>query len=636
MKTNAPAQPSNFQFDLVGVLDDKPFLGYNSASDKTSIAPQVMIRGSKNVYKKLSGTIAARTGLKLRGAVDTTLAKVDSSYEWNTWDGRCLPLRICNSKLQVESDIVTSGTYVWYDLLTSLTKTRWVFDAWWDNAGTNNGQAKKDVLLMVDGTATLRNWSGGAALFSSYVATVITLDRNAATAGFDTQGSIIINGVTYTYTGVSGSTLTGTSDASAAVAGTPAFQVPVSTSNQPASGFLDDWLKVVDNHVYVGSYTSRLVYVSKTSSYLDYAQSTPRIPGDGELITLDDNSKGMGVHNGLPTISAGTSLWYEISYSQITVGSTLSEQTKVTPIRVSGLQAALGHEFIDSIENDLVFLDQANQLRMFGTFRNMFEEKFPSISLPVQDELHDENFTTGHVRAVSTDIGMIVYITAPASGRDYMFETRQTIDPMGNITAERFWHPPQVRNVSRFAVVRGVLFGHSNSFPQLYQIWGTSQWHDDSPNSTTTGVPYDSIARFAYQQHGRRQGKMTFDKVYVEGYITQGTKLYGNVYYDYQGASGIANLDLNSTGNIPTYLGAGAPSLGDASMGDDPLGDGLSQEANDQENLPKFRISKGVTVNDAFEYALEIYSSDLDSRWELLCLGTNATLSTSQAIEIVR
>lgn len=618
----------NFEFDLVGPVDSRPFMGYASSPDKTAISPQLLIRGSKNMVKKLSGTWASRTGLKLRGAVDATLAKVDSSWEWNTWNGRCLPLRISNGKFQFESDIVSSGNPIWYTLQSSLSKTRYVFDAWWDNS------TKKDVLLGVNGSASLLSWSGGVALFVSYAPTVITLDRNTATAGFSASGSVIINGVTYTYSGVSGNTLTGTSDASAAVAGQVAYETVLSTSNfTPASSsFAADFCRVINNSLWVGSYTSRIFYKSKTTSYTDYTQSTPRVPGDGETVTADNIGKGIGVRQGNPWLSAGTSDWYEISFSQITVGSTLSEQTRVDKKPVSILQAALAHEFIDMIGDMLVCLCQDQQIRQIGLFTNQFETKYPSLSLAIQNELIDEDFTTGHLKA----IGQIIYVTAPNSGRDYMLEKREAIDSLGQITSEWFWHTPQVRNVSRFAVIAGDIFGHSNSFPQLYQIWDTGQWHDDSPTSTTTGVAYDCYMRLAYNQGGRRQGKVSFDKVYVEGYITQGTKLYGNVYFDYQGATGTSNLDLNSTGDISTYSGSVAPSLGDSSLGDDPLGDGLTLESSDQEQLPKFRIIKGVSLTDCFEYALEIYTQDLDSRWEVLAIGANETQSESNAIEIMR
>lgn len=615
----------DFEMDLVST-----FAGYNSASDKTTIAKEFLIHGSKNVYKKLSGTIAARPGLKQRGAVDTTLAGVNASFEWYTSLGKTLPLRVSNNKLQVESDIISSGTPVWYTLLSSLTTTRWVFDAWWDNS------AKKDVLLMVDGGGNLRNWSGGMALFVSATSNVVTLDRAAATAGFSASGSIILSdGTTATYSGRSGSTLTGVSvDLSAEAVNTVVIEQVGSTSNPWSdANNTGEFLKVIDNHVYVGSYSSRNVYISKTTSYIDYAQGSPRLPGDGEVITMDANGKGIGVSNGSPILFAGSSLYYEIAFNQITIGSTLSEQTKVTPHRLSGLQAALGHEFIDNIENDLIYLDQSNQLRMLGSFRNLFEVKAPSLSLAVQAELHDEVFTNGHLRAISTDTGSIIYISAPLSGRDYMYETRQEIDKMGNLIAERFWHPPQVRNVSRFAQINGEVYGHSNSYPQIYQVWNTNQWHDDSPSGTS--IPYDCVMRMAYRQLGtRRQGKVSFDKTYFEGYMTQGTKLYGNVYYDYQGATSIANLDLNSSGQAPFFSGNTPASLGDSSLGDNPLGDGLNVESNDQEQLPKFRIIKDTTLTDCFEFALEIYTQDVDSRFEMLAIGTNASLSEWQGVEI--
>ncbi len=90
----------NYKFQLVGA-DDKPFLGYVSSKDKTSASGQVLVRGSKNVYKKTSGTIASRPGLKRRGSADTTATGIVSSYEWDTSLGAQRVLRVV--------DITTAG-----------------------------------------------------------------------------------------------------------------------------------------------------------------------------------------------------------------------------------------------------------------------------------------------------------------------------------------------------------------------------------------------------------------------------------------------------------------------------------------------------------------------------------------------
>ena len=69
-------------------------------------------------------------------------------------------------------------------------------------------------------------------------------------------------------------------------------------------------------------------------------------------------------------------------------------------------------------------------------------------------------------------------------------------------------------------------------------------------------------------------------------------------------------------------------------MGDNPLGDGLTPESNDQELLPKFVVIRDVNPVNCFEYELEVYSTDPDSRWEILSLGVNITLAEQQAVFI--
>ena len=54
---------------------------------------------------------------------------------------------------------------------------------------------------------------------------------------------------------------------------------------------------------------------------------------------------------------------------------------------LGNLIAAKAHEFIDSLSDNLIYLDQANQLRAYGGFRNLFTSKAVLLSQAVQDEL---------------------------------------------------------------------------------------------------------------------------------------------------------------------------------------------------------------------------------------------------------
>lgn len=626
-----PQGPDDFSIVAVNT-----FRGYVSAIDPTNADPRLLVRGSQNVYKKISGTVANRPGRKLYDATaDTTVAKCNSGWVWRTSLGAEIPIRCANSKLQFYSTI--SGSGVWYDLLTSLSKTRFVFDTWWDNTD------KKDKLLAANGTAgTIYDWSGGVALFVSYAGGVITLDRAAATAGFAASGSVTINGVDYTYSGISGSTLTGTSDASAASAN-QVVQAKITTvssgsfTSGPASTYAIDFLHVTANQLCLGSYTSQLIYISKNTSYTDFSHSTPRLSGEGDVVIMDAPATGIGERGGNAHIFYGTDHLAIISFQQITIGSTLSEQTLSQKVPLGNKIAALAHEFIDTLSDNIVYLDQANQLRSFGSFRNLSTAKAVLLSQDVQDELAEEDFTLGQLRAISDRRGDIVYINAPVSGKTYMYQERSSLDASGNVLAERLWHPPQTWNITRIDSIAGNTVGFSNSNPQIYRLWDTNQYHDDAPAGS---LVYQSVVLFSYFNINRRQGKLNFDKVYYEGYITTNTYLYGGIYYDYQGSRGLLSTIINDNTSPLTdnqlFTGVVPPSLGDASLGDNPLGDGLNTLPDDQALMSKFRVIITVSQIDCFEYALMVYSPNIDARWEILAIGTNQSLSYAQSVEIVK
>jgi hypothetical protein len=518
-----------------------------------------------------------------------------------------------------------------------LTLTRFIFDPWWDNTD------KKDRLVMVNGGTNVYDWSGGFALFVSATPTVITLDRSAATAGFASTGTVTINGNDYTYTGISGSTLTGVGSSAAGEAANSVVMQKINTTanasltSGPGMEFVNDFIRIVGNQMYLGSYTSRLIYVSKNTNFKDFGKSSPRLTGEGDILTLDDVSTGIGVRQGLAHIFGGSGSLYLVSFNQITVGSTLSEQTKVDKIQLGAESAAQAHEFIDVLSDNIIYLDKANEVRVFGTFRNLSTSRATMLSQDIQDELHLTDFTGGHLKVVSNRSGDNIFITAPNSSYVYWFQEISTLNDVSNITAGRRWQPPQIFGVSRIDVIGGNIVGFSNANPQIYQLFETGQWFDDAPDGQ---LPYNSIALFAYQNGGRRQGKIVFDKTYVEGYCTQGTSLYLGLYYDYQGSTTllsptISNVDSRFESQM-LFTGIVPPSLGDASLGDNPLGDGLNTAQDDQFTLPKFRVIVGTQMVDCYEFAPLIYSQDAGDRWEILAFGSNIRMATHSGVEIVK
>lgn len=632
-----PESPTdNFDFALIGES-----AGYNSARDKTTLNNKFMIRGSRNVYKTVRGTIASRPGLKRRGSADSTDAGVKSSSEWVTSKGSTRPFRIANGKLQVESDIVTADTFVWYELFatgspsTSLatTYTRWTWATWW------HPDEKKDRSVAVRGDDKIFHWSGGMALVSSGAAATITKQGTSswAEAGFATQiageKKIMIDGTEYTYTGgETTTTLTGVSPSAAAlVSGQVAIQSVIVADDEPVDGFTADIIEVLNNQIIVASYSSRLVYVSANrvaDGLFDFENSGSHVFGNPELITLDNLVKGIKAKAGKAYAFAGNSDLYVItlndpvpvSFTDAVDGQARYIQPKVEKTNLPTLNAALGQEFIDSFGEDLVWIDQKNQLRSLASVINITNPIPAHLSLPVQEEMAEDDFTGGHLRTINDTI----YITAPNNGRDWMYTIRQTLTEDGGITYEKTWQPPQIRGISRFAVIDGIIYGHSNTQPQIYQVWDTAQWYDDNPNNEA--IPYTSVARFAYRSLDKRYKKNTFDKYYIEGYMPNGVELLANILFEYQGAESVQAKIINNSDNPARFwLGNPYPSLGDSSLGDNPLGEGILPEGGEQETVPKFRKILDVNPVNSFEHTIEVYSNTADSRWELLDIGPNAT-----------
>jgi len=632
------------------------FPGYNSASDKTKLKPGFLIRGSKNVYKKVNGNLASRPGLKRRGSVDATQAGVKSSHEFETNLGAVRTLRVAGGKLEVESDLVTTGTYVWYELkLTSTleslagTYTRFVFDSWWDP------DDKSSRLVMVRGDSRILYWSGGMVLIDS-APTETTLKKQGTTTwaqeGFaltiaGEKKVMLSDGREITYTGGEGTTtLTGVTyssgDSLTVTSGMVAIQSVFSTAGGATkmfpSTYTPDFIKVFGNQSFVGSYSSRLIYQSADSTpsgeplgFLNYENTSDRVAGDPDVITLDNLAKGIGEKNGQLVIFAGNDEMYLITpNTNVTFAYTINAAAdrafvynKVEKKVLTGLSSALGHEFIGNFGDYLVWVDQKHQLRALGAFTNEVTIKPITLSLPVQTELFEDDFTGGHLKTIEDTI----YITAPNNGRDWMFTSRETVNNDGSVSSEKFWHAPQVRSISRFALIDGTVYGYSNVNPQIYQVWDTGQWFDDVPSGEE--MPYSVVMTFSYENNNRPQGLNYFDKAYFEGFMMQGVDLKALVLFDYQGSKGTRELEVSKEGNLASfYTGINPSSLGDLAPGLAPLGDGIIEESNFEETVPKFRaICNILQAKDCFDYTIQVYSLESDARWELSRFGLNVKIS---------
>lgn len=585
--------------------------GYVSSVDPTNIAENLYVQGSLNMYKKLNGNISVRPGQKRQGVANPVISPCSSEFVWNTSWGQTYALVVSNSTLYVVLN------KAWYVLQPSLTKTRYVFDKWW------NVTTSKDLALFVNGTTNLYSWGGGYALVASTTSNTIVLDRTVALSMLPASGSVIINGNTYAYTGSSGSTLTGvTGDPTGEASGSAVFESVVTHATTPTSTFNSDFLKVVNNQVYLGSYTSLNIFMSQNTDFTNYVVPTPQLDGSPGLFVMPGTGKGIGVRGGNAIVGAGSDNWVEISFTLVSNDNIVTRTNSIDYKPVARLQAPMAHEFIDSVGNTLVYLAQDQQVRALGDYNNLFVTGYPSYSQEIATELMAENFAGGGLRA----IGEFIYVTAPNSGKAYIRQERTRVDSNGTVVAERLWHSPFVWNATRIDVINGTVVAFSNANPQIYEVWDTDQWYDDSPSGEQ--LPYQCTLALGYRGEQRRQGLWSFDKQFAEGYLSEGTPLNCDMNYNYQGTANTITFVINSIAQPATLFSEVISSLGDNTLGDETLGEGGID--SDDGQLAKFKVISSLPIINCFEWQPVFYSDAANARWELLATATNAEVEEEQ------
>lgn len=153
--------------------------GYRNREDKTVLPPGVMVEGSQNVLTNTFNRVAIRQGYTLDGQSGaSTLAPILGSFDWQRHTGDTRHLRSGfltaaeNGKLQYRfvatvgdnwmGNVFTEGQVYWIDLVTGLDSVLIRFADFWDF-----NTELKDLLLFVNGSSKIWEWSGGVTTLAS-------------------------------------------------------------------------------------------------------------------------------------------------------------------------------------------------------------------------------------------------------------------------------------------------------------------------------------------------------------------------------------------------------------------------------------------------------------------------------------
>lgn len=592
--------------------------GYRNREEPTKLPPGVLVAGSQNVLTNTSGRVGITKGYTLDGSSSVVIAPILSSFDWKTAKGYERHLRAGfltsagnDGKLQFRY-VNSAGTVIWTDLMTGLTSTSFNFVDFWDY-----NTEKIALLLFVNGAAQITEWSGATTTYASSTTNTITKQGTTTWAqeGFYANGTrqVTINGTVYTYTGGEGTTtLTGvTPDPTGAgiAVGDLVFQTVRTTTNGSMTGLpllTNDIIGVLNNQVYVGSFTNNDVYVSKTNNYKDYSFSATRAPSQGAILNLGETPIAFAPQE--EEMYIGTkNQWY---LTKFTLSADLSaESLTVGPLKTASRQGPKSQALTSKDKNNVVFISNEPVLSAIGRVQNIYQTpQITDLSFPIVNDMNDYNFTDGSVAYWKN----YILVAVPKSS---LIRIYNQTNPSG-----AYWEAPVTYPISRFSIIEGDLYGHSYLTSESYHLFTGYNFN---------GSAIDARAIFSYNHYNARFASKSMDELYIEGRITQNGTLNFGVTYDTDGCATETSYTLDgNSAFVCTYNDVNA--LGKNPLGKKPLGgDNLVSTLP-----PLFRMIQTFTRSAFYLEQTSFSSLAKDFQWELICFGSNASLTSEGNNEI--
>lgn len=605
------------------------FKSYVSKPEVTALDPRFIVKGSQNVLIDYAQRVISRNGYTLFGAATNGGSGIKGSFEWSTSTGRQFPIRnydgryefywnsawnllksgFASSTFQYEKlwdntekiDVLMgvvgdtncykwSGgvTKLWKSTSTTVTKqgvltgqTTIAFVA--GTAGTiaakitdsalnflNAGFAAGDTLYVTGSVANSRNFTiasvtAGTITFimsdtltTEVVGQTITVHNGEptwATSRFLTAGTrkIIYQGIEYAYTGGEATdTLTGLTAFPTVAVGDTTWQALITLANPGSisTGFKQDLIGVQLNQLILASTKSQDVYGSSATDYTNFTLTSPRAPGDPFKVTMDNHATCIIPINNPDAKAAstvfggGTSEFFQLSFTMSQ--DNLNEIVRMVKLETAISSGLISKDAIASVKKMIMYISREPALDSIGNVQAQDSTDVP-FSDPIKNDFDSYNFTNAHMKYWKRAL----YIALPVHGLVLIYDFMR-----------KLWQPPQTIPVSRLAIIDDWLYGHSSVSNETYKLF---------TGATDNGAVIHQVARFAYNNGGRRDRLKNMSEQWTDGYISPNGTLKYNVYFGFEGELGIKSFMISGSDSAVVAQLSGTP-LGSEPMGNVPLG----------------------------------------------------------------
>lgn len=565
-----------------------------------AVGDYVVISGTTSGLNDKTVLVAAVTAGKLTLAMNETLTTQAA--------GPSVTVNVENKGTFAEQRFISNPSYTAISTIFAATgKTITRASGSWITDGVVTGD-----LLRFSGTASNNTSYTVASVTSATVIVVVETPVNeTVSTNMVRQNPITVAGTVYYYEGgYATDVLTGVTPSAAALTnGTVLISGITTIASKPTSAFRSDFVDVLTNQVYYGSYNSRYVYVSKQSDFTDFSKTSPvRKPGEGELFTLDGYTTGFAPQETDMYMSANPSYWYNTKFTLSSDAQ--SETLTIVRLKSGALQAAKIDDFIFPIKDSISFITIQQDLDTLGRIELIQTPQQKDLSDQIRTLMQSLNITTGHGIYWKDKI----WLTFPLSATVLMYDLVQ-----GK------WSSPMNMSISRFFLYQGQLMGHSFFQNESYTMW--TGYNDNN-------IPITGKAILGYTNSGIRDKYKKWNRLYSEGYITPNGEVSLGVEYELNGSRGKKIFTISGAGSSSTtiYKTQITTGLGFSPLGEDPIGGTLETETP----LNKYRFIDTSLPKDAFEYTLTYQVQTKDTGFSVITNGANDSLSTTITTAVVK
>jgi hypothetical protein len=536
------------------------------------------------------------------------------------WSGGVTKLWKSTATTLTKQGVLTSKTTIAFVAGTAGTVAATITDS--ATNFLNAGFATGDTLYVTGSTANSRNFTIGTVtagtitlimsdvLTSESAGPAVTLHNGEptwASARFLTAGTrkITYKGVDYAYTGGEATdTLTGLSAFPTVTLGDVCWQTVIALANPAAipAYFKQDLIGVQLNQLILASTKSQEVYGSLLTDYTNFALTSPRVPGDPFEVTMDKACTCIvPIDNAAQTTSSlmfggGTSEFFKLSFQ-------LSQDNSNEIVRMIKLKTAAGSGLISKdaicpVKNATAYISREPTLDTLGAVENIDGTTNVPLSDLIKNDFDTYDFTNAHVKYWKRAI----YIALPVMGIVLIYDLQR-----------KLWQPPQYMPISRFAIISDWLYGHSSVCNETYKLFtGT----DDN------GVFIPQVARFAYNNGGRRDRIKNLSQYWSDGYISTNGQLNMKLGFGFDAILGSKIMTIMGNDSSTTAQPTGS-TLGDAPLGVNPLGGSTPGALSGLNGMSRFWQVDTASNVDYTEFYMEYSMNTLGGQFAIVAHGTN-------------